>query len=483
MKDIPPEQVRRRLTTENPWWIAPHRVGDSYSAMPHRAYFQPLYDLLVRTDVKRATLLLGPRRVGKTVLIHHTIARLLTEGVAPQRICYVSVDHPLYNGRSLQELLDAFRETTGCDYEREPGFVFFDEIQYLRDWEKHLKALVDTYPRLRLAASGSAAAALRLKSNESGAGRFTEFLLPPLTFHEYLSLLGKTDLIIEQLGPHPTYAASDIGELNKQFVHYLNFGGYPEVVLSEQIQSDPGRYVKSDIIDKVLLRDLPSLYGIHDVQELNSLFTTLAYNTADEVSLEQLSKRSGVAKNTIKRYIEYLEAAFLVRVVHRIDRDAGRFQRATHFKVYLTNPSIRSALFAPITEDDEHVGPLAETAIFAQWFHLPDARLHYARWQSGEVDIVWVGPNLKPAWAVEVKWTDRYVDNPEELHSLLTFCRTNRVAEASVTTRTLTATRSVRGVELRFKPASVYCYALGQNILRRNRLGLPVVQPSDEKET
>ena len=62
--------------------------------------------------------------------------------------------------------------------------LFLDEIQYLADWERHLKAFVDTHPGVKCAVSGSAAAALRLKSIESGAGRFTDFLLPPLTFHE-----------------------------------------------------------------------------------------------------------------------------------------------------------------------------------------------------------------------------------------------------------------------------------------------------------
>ncbi len=110
--------------------------------------------------------------------------------------------------------------------------------------------------------------------------------------------------------------------------------------MSPDIQGDPARFVKADIIDNVLLRDLPSLYGIQDIQELNSLFTTLALNTASEVSLEELSKNSGVAKNTIKRYIEYLEAAFLIRVVHRVDQNGRRFKRVNFFKVYLTNPSI-----------------------------------------------------------------------------------------------------------------------------------------------
>ncbi|EQD25397.1 MAG: hypothetical protein D084_Lepto4C00157G0006, partial [Leptospirillum sp. Group IV 'UBA BS'] len=46
---------------------------------------------------------------------------------------------------------------------------------------------------------------------------------------------------------------------------YLNYGGYPEAVMSDTIQKDLSRYIKSDIIDKVLLPDLPSLYGISDI--------------------------------------------------------------------------------------------------------------------------------------------------------------------------------------------------------------------------
>lgn len=117
--------------------------------------------------------------MGKTVLIHHVIQRLLDEGTDPHRLCYISVDHPLYNGCGLQDLLEHYTEAAGADLADDGIFVFFDEIQYLKDWEIHLKSLVDGYPNVKFAASGSAAAALRLKSNESGAGRFTDFLLPP----------------------------------------------------------------------------------------------------------------------------------------------------------------------------------------------------------------------------------------------------------------------------------------------------------------
>lgn len=468
MRTIPREQVLQRIRTENPWWSEPHRIDEFYGDMSRREYFHLFARLVQETTVRRAILLMGPRRVGKTVLVHHMIQKLIDDGVDPKKIGYITIEHPIYNGLGLEELFTAIREAIG-DASTKGFYIFFDEIQYLPEWERHLKLLVDSYKLSRFIVTGSAAAALRLKSLESGAGRFTDFLLPPLTFHEYLALIrqdGLVDRRAREDSPDPEYSTLDIHALNRRFVDYLNFGGYPEVVLSDTIRADPGRYIRGDIIDKVLLRDLPSLYGIQDVQELNSLFTSLAYNTANEVTLEELSKKSGVAKNTLKRYIEYLEAAFLLKRVDRVDRSARRFQRAMSFKVYLTNPSIRSALFSPISADDPAMGDLVETAIFAQWFHSENVQLHYARWPSGEVDIVNVDERTqKPHWATEVKWSDRYADKPQELAGLIEFCREHRLKEALVTTETKTCVQIANGVKLKFMPASLHCYELGRNVV------------------
>lgn len=73
--------------------------------------------------------------------------------------------------------------------------------------------------------SGCAAAALKLKSMESGAGRFTDFILPPLTFHEYLTFADREGLIIEEAGK---CRAAGINALNNEFVNYLNFGAVPK---------------------------------------------------------------------------------------------------------------------------------------------------------------------------------------------------------------------------------------------------------------
>jgi predicted AAA+ superfamily ATPase len=270
----------------------------------------------------------------------------------------------------------------------------------------------------------------------------------------------------------PFYLTHDNRALNKEFFHYINFGGYPEVVLSERIQSDMGRYVKSDIVDKVLLRDLPSLYGIKDVQELNSFFSYLAYNTGNEFSFERMAKDSAIPKEIIKKYLEYLEAAFLIKVIHKIDDNAKKFKRVSSFKVYLTNPSLRTALFSPIDDTDPETGNMVETAIFSQWMHRENLNLKYARWKmgrsEGEVDIVLVDSRLfKPQWCIEIKWSNRFFEKPKELVSLIHFCEQNKFNATLVTTMNINGNKTVGDLDISYVPAAVYAYNIGVNTIER----------------
>ena len=472
------KQIIGRLKVDNPWWTEGH-IPDYISNMSPRLYLNIFYPLVQERDIRRATILMGPRRVGKTILMYHAIQRLINEGVSPQNIIYISVETPIYNKIYLEQLFILACSTLGKTPNKEQMYMFYDEIQYLKNWEVELKSLVDTYFNVKFIASGSAAAELKKRSDESGAGRFTDFSLPPLTFYEYIHLKGYANLMtsVEYVWDNSTtnvYNTIDIVSLNELFLDYINYGGYPEVVFSDKIKENPGQFIRHDIIDKVLLRDLPSLYGISDVQELNSLFTMIAYHSGAQFSYEKLSKESGVQKETLKKYINYLEAAFLIQVVRRTDDTARSHQRETQFKIYLTNPSLRCALFEPINEQDSEIGDMVETAVYAQWFPRQGVELRYANWrlgkQQGEVDIV--GLNIarqKPYWAVEIKWSDYFYFNPGDLKSLYYFMDRNAMNNALVTSIKESGLKELNGKRLHFMPVACYAYIVGENTLNQTK--------------
>jgi predicted AAA+ superfamily ATPase len=478
MRKIDIGEIRGRLGRDNPWWTdAACEIVEA--GFPRRAYFDSFKSLALNTAVRRATVLLGPRRVGKTVMAKQLIREAIDDGFKPGSILYASIDTPIYFGLSLEKLLNFFANPAQGEH-----LVVFDEIQYLPGWEVHLKDLVDRYPRIKFVVTGSAAASLRLKSKESGAGRFSEFMLPPLTFHEFLRFT-QEDHLVRPRDSQDTdwrFAAEDINRLNDRFIDYLNYGGYPEAVLNPAIRDDPERFLRNDIIDKVLLKDLPNLYGIDNIPELNRLFAVLAYNTGNEASLENLAREAEMSKQTIKRYIQYLESAFLIIKLSPIDQNCKSYKRERNFKVYLNNPSMRSALFGPVrTDQPEQLGHLAEAAIISQWQHASDFRqLRYARWKNqGEVDIVYLDPTRqRPAWMIEVKWSDRVAtDAPTVTKSMRTLWTKNRKIErATMTTRTIDSEIEIDGRRIDLLPSALYCYSVGRNLTASmgNRLRDPI---------
>ncbi|MCY4265731.1 MAG: ATP-binding protein [Gammaproteobacteria bacterium] len=477
MYEILESDLKKSLASDNPWWnngSDPLTVG-----LRQRAYFKAFKTLSLNWEVNRSVILMGPRRVGKTVMLHQLIQHALEDGFSADSILFASLDTPLYGGIAPYRLVEIFEELKPHD-PHSRRLIIFDEIQYLKGWEVHLKNLTDRFPKTRFIASGSAAAALRLKSNESGAGRFTDFFLPSLSFSEYLNFKNLENDLIDQVetGSQYCYSAKDIEKLNHEFVHYLNYGNYPEAVLNQAIRKNPSRYLGRDLIDRILLRDLPSLYGIENIQELNKLFTTIAYHSGKEFSLNGLASGSGVSTHTIKRYLEYLEAAFLIMRINRIDDDGTSFVRNRQFKLHLTSPSMRTALFSSLEGEDEAMGHMTETAIFSQWSHSDIAgKLHYAKWKKGrqfrEVDLVirasysW---GRLPVETTEIKWSDRFISRPAELKGLIEFAQRNCIADTpkvTVTSRTTSGNSQFKGVEIDFVPSAVFCYRLGRTRIRR----------------
>ena len=100
------KQIIGRLRVDNPWWTE-NEIANYYANMHPRLYLDIFYPLVTEVEIRRAIILMGPRRVGKTVMLYHTIQRLIADGVSPQNIIYISVETPIYN----KILLEHFNST------------------------------------------------------------------------------------------------------------------------------------------------------------------------------------------------------------------------------------------------------------------------------------------------------------------------------------------------------------------------------------
>lgn len=455
MKKIDKLQIVMAIVRANPWWSSLQKVF--FDELPKRMHYDRVFELILQRDPRRALVLMGPRRVGKTVLLYQSIGQLIRTQVQASKVLYVSLDNPLFRLSALEEIMLWGFESSGSSLDQ--TYVFFDEIQYLENWEQQLKVLVDNYPQVKFVVTGSATAALHKKSKESGAGRFTDYMLPPLSLYEFMVI----KVQLEKIEP----ASIGLEQLNDFYIDYLNYGGFPESLTSKNIRDFPEQYIGQDILDKVLMRDLPSVYGITNPTELNRLFTALAYNTANEVSLESITQTSGVSKVDIYRYINYLESAFLVKTIEKTDNRVQQFKRRTFFKIILVNPSLRSAIFGKVKGEDPELEGLAETAVFSQlvihFWHFDYYK--YARWNRGnsrgEVDLIHVDKKGAPLAALEIKWSDRFAEGGEDPKSLLSFCKENKLAEGFITSKTVFAKRQYGGCTIRYVPLSFLCLLIG----------------------
>lgn len=440
--------VLHRLGLDNPWW---ERGGGEteLAAWPRRMFLDAFLRKLERPG---ALVLAGPRRIGKTVLARQAIRRLLETGRTPRTIAWADLAAPAVDGIPVAELIQRLR--TLSEAPDGPGITVLDSIHRRIDWEAELAEAAARFPALTLVA----VSALKPKGRA--------FILPPLTFCEYLRLTGcETDLIepmfFGRAGAERTavYVVRDMAELNRRFVRYINAGGFPEALLLRTAHGDAGRHLRTEVLESVLHTDLPALHRIGDTGELNALFTLLAKNTGREVSVEAIAEATNLAKNTVRRYLDVLEAGMLIHRMPRVHTEGGRFQRMRTFKVHLTTPSLHAALFGPADETDPLFPALVESAAVGQWLASAEMeRLHFARLPEGVVDLVALDAATdRPAWACQLPADD------EAVAALVRFAKLNAPLRwVGATTRTTAALKTHDGIEIWHRPAAQYCYEIGR---------------------
>ena len=473
MHTINDNDLFNRLAFDNPWWEFTKDTRIQFKNPQRRVFFPAFFSHVMKAGAGNVLCLVGPLRAGKTVMMRQMVARLVENGISPTNVFYCNMTVPSMTAADLPTLFEMFcrRYRHGPEAEL---YVFYDEIQYVKDWEEIVLALAKLRPKARIIAAVSSGAPSLTTGETTHGGRLTTFVLPPLTFLEFLRYRG-TEAALFDAPKEPdtkgvprgettmTLKANALPALNTEFHRYVNFGGFLEGITSSKEGTPAPAFIRDGVADRVLHKDLANLYGISEAQELNRLFGLLAFNTAREVTIDDLAKAAGIAKNTLRKYLDYLESAFLIRRVPRVDKAAKRFQRQVAFKVYLTAPCLYSALFAPVPAKDQFFQRLAETALVAQWLGSPAVKnLAYASWRGGEIDLLTMHPESdRPDHVYEIDWNNAYASSGKGPGKMVQFVEnTNRDARTYILTGAVARPASMRGIEITLAPMALYAYWL-----------------------
>lgn len=409
--------ILRVLTGYNPWWKT-GMVNPAFSKAYRRFAYYEAMKRLDDTSIRRSVVLTGARRVGKTTIQYQMMDALLKRGVPPQKILFVSLDHPMLKLAQFQDILDIYHENICATQD---VYYFFDEIQYAQDWDRWLKTIYDTQPDTKVVATGSASPALVKGSNESGAGRWSVIPVPTLSFYEYCALIGIKGIDLpKNLRPTDMLGMTQqergrimvkLSAVQNRFSRYLTVGGFPELALAhDDLMAQ--QTMREDVVDKVLKRDLPSLYGLRNATELERIFLYLCNISSNVVNIEAITKElNGVTRPTVEKYISYLESANLIYVSYPIDMKDKKVLKASP-KIYIADAAIRNAVLMDddVLSDPVEMGKMVETAVYkhvAAFYYQKATRVGYYRGgrSNKEIDIVVDYPNISKI-LIEVKYRE-----------------------------------------------------------------------------
>jgi predicted AAA+ superfamily ATPase len=340
------------LQDQNPWWRdAAIRRARGY---PVRRELQPkILSRILRADDRRATVLLGPRQVGKTVLLLQLADDLLAEGLPAQNLTYFDFsDDRITVEVTAHEVVESQPVGVSSEY---PRVFLFDEIRSAPKWDLWLKRAVDAKAG-RIVATDSAARLLRDGTQESGQGRWDEIYIEGLTFREFVKLHAGPEEEVE----NPLRLAPNLHE------RYLALGGFPEYVLSDDFP-EVRRRLRSDIAERAILRDLSGL-GV-DVERVKDLFVYLLQDSGAELNAEARARDLGADPRSVRDWARLLTDTLLVSSLDRFNRNAAAGLRSKA-KIFAADPGLVAA-FAPLPVQDPNVRARAfEAAVFR---HLREA--------------------------------------------------------------------------------------------------------------
>lgn len=157
--------------------IALHRTC-RFHAPRRLAYYETL-KMLTHKTIRRFTVLSGVRRVGKTTIMYQIIDHLIDGGINPKNIFYATFDNPILKLVDVDSVLSIYESLYPIEGTR---YIFFDEIQYSKNWELWMKVIYDSRKDIRLVATGSASPILEKGATDSGTGRWSVLKIPTMSF-------------------------------------------------------------------------------------------------------------------------------------------------------------------------------------------------------------------------------------------------------------------------------------------------------------
>jgi len=404
-----------------------------------RDLLKELKDHLPKREI---SLIIGPRQVGKTTLMLLLKDYLENKG---EKTTFLSLDFE--RDKQFFSSQIALIKKLELELGKEEGYVFIDEIQRKENAGVFLKGLYDLNLPYKFIVSGSGSLELKEKIHESLVGRKRFFELNPVSFEEFVNF--KTGYRYEK-------KLNEFFEVEQEkteslLLEYLNFGGYPRVILEETLEEK--RKNIDEILHSYLEKDISYLLRVERVDAFSSLIKILASQIGQLVNYSEICLTAGISMQTLKNYLWYAEKTFIIQRLTPYFRNP-RKEIIKSPVVYFYDLGLRNyalGLFGNLSMLPE-LGLVFENLVFSilrDKLRFSGASLHFWRTKDkAEVDfVVNFGKSTLP---IEVKY--KSFIKPKISRSLRSFIKRYSPKRAMVINRNFKEKLMVGQTEVIFLP-------------------------------
>ena len=366
-----------------------------------------LFDVIERDvelpiDRKKIITIPGVRRCGKSTLMEIAINNLVKGGVSPKRILWLGFDDERLRNMTSEELDEVIASYMEMfpDIPIKDVYMFFDEIQLIKDWEYFVLRLYKTYCK-NIYVCGSNATMLSTELSSALRGYPLEYETYPLSFNEFCRFKGiETDSYLEQ----------DKARLRNAFEEYNKDSAFPEIVLTPS-KSEQLKQLHS-YFDTMLLKDLAEHYKISNTSVVRYFVKRIMANLTKPTSINGIykdikSQGLKVGKDDLYLWANYICDIFMFIRISRYDRSLIKEQKSLD-KYYCIDNGLRGAVLMPQSNDN---GKNLENTVFMQLnrMKLPSDKISYYQGDS-ECDFVFqrgdsVAQLIQVTWSMAVENT------------------------------------------------------------------------------
>ena len=313
----------------------------------------------------------GIRRCGKSVILRQIINEIIESGVKEENIIYMNFELSDYSDIKTSKDLDYYIKSKIAN--KDKYYLFFDEIQYVKEWERTVNSYKAKYgDKVSIFITGSNSDLLSGELATLLSGRYVSFKIKPFSFKEVCEFKNYE---------------FDKYKLEEHFNNYVKWGGLPQrFALNDEYEI---RTYLTDVYNSIVVKDIINRFKVTDLELSNRIAEYIVTTPSQTFSAESLVKyfeindARGVGKTTLYNYLEYMCKAYLIEKVDRYDVRGKRILNGK-YKYYLADLGLGQILNI---SKKEQMGAYLENVVYNELVYRGyDVKV--GSLDTGEIDFI-----------------------------------------------------------------------------------------------